>query len=341
MIGYDCYCGNAVSPAAFQTADGACTNPCSGSTSDFCGGQDVLAIYNTTITPTTSSAVVSNLTCTNNASNGTIYQAANGGTYQVLCSLDSFGGDISGASSPSLSACIETCDKTTDCVDVSYVGGACWMKRQISSYYSNTAVISAKKVTLSCANGAGDGTIITASNGGSYQVLCSQDSYGGDISGGPSPSLSACMNTCDQTTGCVDVSYTGGNCWLKSSISGFYLNTNVISGKKITAPIATVSTATNTTATSLSCTNNASNGTVYKATNGGSYTVRCQTDRYGGDIGFRTTTSLATCVDACDATSGCVDVSFVGGTPNCWLKGAPLAVAYANPNVTSAEKIGT
>ncbi|KAE9988915.1 hypothetical protein EG328_005625 [Venturia inaequalis] len=267
--GYDCYCGNAVSPAAVQTADGACTNPCSGSTSDFCGGQNVLAIYNTTmITPTTSSAATSNLTCTNNASNGTTYQASNGGTYQVLCSLDSFGGDISGASSPNLSACMETCDKTS---------------------------------------------------------------------------------------GCIDVSFTGGNCWLKSSIAGFYANTNVITGKKLSTSTTTTTTTTTTTSvasntttsaasntsTSLSCTNNASNGTIYKATNGGSYTIRCQTDHYGGDIGSRTTTSLSDCVDACDTTTGCIDISFVSGSPNCWLKGSPLTAAYANANVVTAEKVVT
>ncbi|TLD20146.1 hypothetical protein E2P81_ATG09216 [Venturia nashicola] len=246
--GYDCYCGNSVSSTAVRTADGACTNPCSGSTSDFCGGQDVLAIYNsTTTTPTTSSAVTSNLTCTNNASNGTIYQASNGGTYQILCSLDSYGGDISGA---------------------------------------------------------------------------------------PSPSLSACMDTCDKTTGCIDISYTSGTCWLKSSLSNFYANTNVISAKK-----QTTSTVSNT-ATPLSCTNNASNGTTYKAANGGSYTIRCQTDHYGGDIGSRTTTSLEECVNACDGTSGCIDISFLSGSPNCWLKGSPLPVAYANVNVITAEKLG-
>ncbi|QDS77917.1 hypothetical protein FKW77_000958 [Venturia effusa] len=337
--GYDCYCGNSVSSTAIQTADGACTNPCSGSTSDFCGGQDVLAIYNTTVVPTTSNAVTANLTCTNNASNGTVYQAANGGTYQVLCSQDTYGGDISGASSPSLASCIETCDKTANCIDASYTGGNCWLKSSISGFYSNTAVVSAKKISLSCANGAGDGTIITASNGGNYQVLCSQDSYGGDISGAASSSLAACLNTCDQTTGCIDVSYTGGNCWLKSSISGFYANTNVISGKKVVSSATTTTTTTASNTTSLSCTNNASNGTTYKAASGGSYLIRCQTDHYGGDIGSRTTTSLSDCVDACDATSGCVDISFLSASPNCWLKGSPLAVGYANANVTSAEKL--
>lgn len=214
------------------------------------------------------------------------------------------------------------------------------MKRQLSSFYSNTAVISAQKISLSCANGAGDGTIITASNGGNYQILCSQDSYGGDISGGASTSLSACLNTCDQTTGCIDVSYTGGNCWLKSSLSTFYANRGVISGKKLISSTTTTSAVSTTpSAVSLSCTNNASNGTTYKAANGGSYLIRCQIDHYGGDIGSRTTTSLSDCADACDATSGCVDISYVSGSPNCWLKGSPLAAAYSNANVATAEKV--
>lgn len=305
---------------------------CSGNPDDYCGGDDVIAVYNTTLTSSNTNTSSSNLTCTNNASNGTFYQASNGGTYQILCSLDSFGGDISGAASPSLAACIDTCDKTSDCIDVSYVSGSCWLKRQLSTFYSNTAVISAKKVSLSCANGAGNGTIITASNGGNYEILCSKDSYGGDISGGPSSSLTTCLNTCDQTPSCIDVSYTGGNCWLKSSLSNFYTNSAVISGRKVTSSSSTTPT--------LSCTNNASDGTTYKAANGGSYTIRCQTDHYGGDIGSRAATSFSDCVDACDATSGCVDVSYLGGTgTNCWLKGAPLAAGYTNANVASAEKV--
>lgn len=255
-----------------------------------------------------------------------------------MCSLDAFGGDISGAGSPSLSACIDTCDQTSGCIDVSYVGGTCWLKRQLSSFYGNTNVVSAKKVDLSCANGAGDGTIVTASNGGNYQVMCAQDSFGGDISGAASPSLAACLNTCDQTTGCVDVSYTGGNCWLKSSLNTFYSNSAVISGKKVTSS----STTTTTTASNsnLSCVNNASDGTTFIASNNGTYTIRCQTDHYGGDIGSRASTSFSDCVNACDATSGCVDVSYLGGSgTNCWLKGSPLAAAYTNANVATAEKV--
>ncbi|ETN39279.1 uncharacterized protein HMPREF1541_05502 [Cyphellophora europaea CBS 101466] len=335
--GYDCFCGNAVSSKAIQTADGACTNTCSGNPDDYCGGDDVLAIYNSTLTPSTNTTSPANLTCINNASNGTIYQASNGGTYQILCSLDSFGGDISGAASPDLATCVDTCDRTTDCIDVSYTGGTCWLKRQLSSFYRNTAVVSAKKVSLSCANGAGDGTIVTASNGGNYEILCSKDSFGGDISGAPSPSLLACLNTCDQTPQCIDVSYTGGNCWLKSSLSTFYANNAVISGRKLTSSPSTPPPSSNS---SLTCVNNASDGTTYKAATGGSYTIRCQTDHFGGDIGSRTTGNLAGCVDACDATSGCIDVSYVGGTaPNCWLKGAPLAAAYTNANVATAEKV--
>lgn len=279
-----------------------------------------------------------NLTCTNNASNGTIYQAANGGTYQVLCSLDAFGGDISGAGSPSLSACIDTCDKTSGCIDVSYTGGTCWLKRQLSTFYGNTNVVSAQKVDLSCVNGAGDGTIVTASNGGNYQISCSKDSYGGDISGAASPSLVACLNTCDQTTGCIDVSYTGGNCWLKSSLSTFYSNSAVISGKKVTSS-STTPAASNST---LSCLNNASDGTTYVAANGGSYTIHCQTDHYGGDIGSSAATSFSDCVNTCDTTSGCIDVSYLGGSgTNCWLKGSPLAAGYTNANVATAQKLGS
>lgn len=65
--------------------------------------------------------------------------------------------------------------------------------------------------------------------------------------------------------------------------------------------------AVETRSTALSCTNNASNNTVYiSGTN--SYLILCATDYYGGDLSSTTTTTLEGCVAACDALSGCLDV---------------------------------
>ena len=323
----ECYCGNSLVPSSIAVPSTDCNLACTGNSAEICGGSLRLSVYNT-------SSVTSNITCTNNASNGTIYQTSSGNTYQIFCSSDSYGGDISGVSTPSLAACINACESTSGCIDISYTGGTCWLKSSLSPYYPNSAVASAKKISVSCSNGAGNGTIVTASSGGSYQVLCATDSYGGDISGANSPSLSDCLNTCDQTPACIDVSYTGGKCWLKSGpLSPFYANTAVISGRKLT-------TSSSSSSTNVSCANNASDGTTVTAVRGGKYTIRCGTDHYGGDVASADVASFADCVDACEANAACVDVSYLGGgaSPSCWLKGS-LSGAYANANVATAEKV--
>jgi hypothetical protein len=77
----------------------------------------------------------------------------------------------------------------------------------------------------------------------------------------------------------------------------------------------------------------ASDGTVFTATNGDTYTVECGIDHSGGDLpgGGTYVDSLDACINLCSSTTGCVDVSWVSGSPQgaCYLKGS---VGTANPN---------
>lgn len=114
----------------------------------------------------------------------------------------------------------------------SYVNGACYLKNAKSSLIDAghvwTAELSdsAKPVStapaiseLSCLDSKDDKKSYTAANGGIYVIECGVDYVGNDLNAVDSSSFNACMDACDTTTGCVDVSYVWGRCYLKSTIT--------------------------------------------------------------------------------------------------------------------------
>lgn len=56
--------------------------------------------------------------------------------------------------------------------------------------------------------------------------------------------------------------------------------------------------------------------------------MECGIDHAGGDMGSKTVSSLKQCIDACDSTSGCVDVSLSGVA--CYLKSSLGAARNSN-----------
>ena len=83
------------------------------------------------------------------------------------------------------------------------------------------------------------------------------------------------------------------------------------------------------------CKDNKDNGKTYTAKNGGKYVIECATDHYGGDFGALDTETFDACMDACDAKTGCIDVSFTAG--RCYLKDR-LEPARSNSNVWTGRK---
>ncbi|KAH9861405.1 hypothetical protein J1614_011151 [Plenodomus biglobosus] len=64
-------------------------------------------------------------------------------------------------------------------------------------------------------------------------------------------------------------------------------------------------------------------GTTYESECGAQYSVECDSDRHGLYISKHPVfaVSLEQCIKACDDTPGCVDVSYINGTPGpCFLK---------------------
>jgi hypothetical protein len=140
------------------------------------------------------------LDCTNGKSNNAVHNTTVG-SYDILCGVDYAGGDVAAQSGlASFEACIELCDATPKCIDVSYAGGTCWMKSSLGTPVTNGGIWTARSrltrtdTEVTCVGNKSNGTIYDAENGGSFQVLCGIDYAGGDLSATSESSFSACVS---------------------------------------------------------------------------------------------------------------------------------------------------
>lgn len=139
---------------------------------------------------------------------------------------------------------------------VSYVNGACYLKSSKSSLIdagyvwtaemipstsstssTSSAIPSASAVSadLTCSDGKDDQKTYIGSNGGTFIVECGLDYGGNDLKAVDSASFTACMDTCDSTDGCVDVSYVWGRCYLKSTAATSSVAGHVWTGRRTKA----------------------------------------------------------------------------------------------------------
>ncbi|RMZ69620.1 carbohydrate-binding wsc [Pyrenophora seminiperda CCB06] len=189
-------------------------------------------------------------------------------------------------------------------------------------------------------------------------------------------SFTGCLDDCSHTPGCVSVSYVkNGPCYLKGSAWGSSPNSNIIGGELIIGsnPYPTASSSTMTadsytaaspasgfttvtltscastsgtsasaaapTGSSLSCPEG--DGNTYTTNCGASYVLECGVDRFGGDLnnGLVFTDTWEQCVQACDKTSGCVNVSWVSGVRGaCYMKSS-VSDIHKNSNIQGGRKI--
>ncbi|KAF9700726.1 hypothetical protein EKO04_001397 [Ascochyta lentis] len=287
------------------------------------------------------------LSCWDNASNGQTFTAKNA-EWEVLCGKDYAGGDMSASSAASFEECINDCDTTQGCVDVSFVWpNSCYKKNKLTTAVDNGSVWTArKKVTAStggtstdtkntdtktpatqdvtCQDKASDGVKYTSKKG-TFLVECGFDHYGGDMGSSSKDTFAACIEDCAATEGCVDISYVWGTCYKKNTLNDGGPAGHVWSAKLITSgtdstgtsPDTKTDTKTDTTkVTPITCP--ASNGKTPSISSGGTYEITCGTDYWGGDFKSLETASFDLCLEACDKNDACQAVSFVA--PSCYLK---------------------
>ncbi|KAF2804413.1 uncharacterized protein BDZ99DRAFT_575409 [Mytilinidion resinicola] len=263
-------------------------------------------------------------------------------SFLITCDYDYLGNNLGNLVWTSdFEDCLSTCDNTTGCAGVSYNGGACWPKSSTDGdFVATTGVWAAKKVVppVSCPDS--DGNDYTATDGTVYTIECSVDRYGNDIPMTWESSFGDCIESCETTDGCVDVSYisgTPGPCYLKNTVGAGSSDSSVWGAIKKSAiptptptPTPSSTAAPTPTATPSVCTNGfttealscpAADGLCYVDATGAIYELECSKDRYGGDLSMSWESSLESCIATCSSTAGCIDVSYVPGTPGpCYMK---------------------
>ncbi len=252
------------------------------------------------------------VTCEDNAGNNTIYKSA-GSSFLVLCGFDYGGGDMGGSPQETFAGCMDACAATQGCLDVSYAGGFCYMKDTLNTLNPAGWVWTGKKVVattdpaatgpeLTCVNGAMDGKDFTASSGNQYAIICGREYRGGDLKGVDAATFADCVEACDTTPDCIDVSYVAPACYLKSSLS------TLQDAAWVSAALFVGRPANPEPIIPLSCVDNKDNGITYATSAGNDYVVLCGVDYFGGYMDMVYTDTFEKCIETCDNNEGCLEM---------------------------------
>ncbi len=120
--------------------------------------------------------------------------------------------------------CIQACASNAECVNVAFVYGACYLKKEQQPAVDNTHVWGAVRsgvlatatstgsptpssTALSCNNNASNNVEYATSKNGLYQIMCGVDYGGGDLLGTTADTFEDCIAACDDNADCIDVRY--------------------------------------------------------------------------------------------------------------------------------------
>ncbi|KAK0739721.1 hypothetical protein B0T21DRAFT_410054 [Apiosordaria backusii] len=357
------------------------------------------------------------VTCLNNRSNGTIYDAENGGSYQVLCGIDYAGGDIGATSEPTFSACMDACDEDPRCNHVSYVSPTCYMKDTVTTALRRSYVWTGKKVpkpvTTSSSTSASSTTTTDSSSTTSASASLTEsagspsstetasetetatgaettsetetasvtetasgtETTSGSETASETETASAetatetasttasetetatatesasdtetASDTATETFSSVSTTETESIA-TESTSAESATSTASDSAAQTTASGTTTESATSFTITSSisssavptptapSCINGHSHKTNFTTSAGSVYEIICDEEYYGGDLSAAGASTFEACIDTCDFTPDCIDISWVGGT--CYMKKQLNALVIAD-GVATARKV--
>ncbi|KAH0354598.1 laccase precursor, partial [Aureobasidium melanogenum] len=217
-------------------------------------------------------------------------------------------------------------------------------------------------------------TIYTSETGSQYKITCYLDYAGNDLKMVwiSSNKIADCLAECDATEGCKAIAMSGTACYMKSKAGTPVKNSSVrgaiFVGKAANSTSnipSTTSTTSGSSASSTSLTSSltvsysnssstsssssalptstspacpAANNTVFVADSGATFLIECFVDYAGGDLKSVNIASnrIADCVNACDATEGCIDISMSGTA--CYMKNK-LVNRTTNKGIRGARKI--
>ncbi|KAK8257222.1 WSC domain-containing protein [Phyllosticta capitalensis] len=388
--GVDCWCGNTIGYSAFNTTDRGCMIACPGNAQQICGSANRMSLFSNgpmvqAITPASPKTAgdfsligcysdipanrglsakgtsVSSMTVENCASFCAGYKYF-GVEYSQECYCANTVGCSSSVSTSG------NCNMQCAGNNTEYCGGNGYLNLYAlpsapspsSTNCSATATSSSGSAATSLAIGlscpSADGRVYNTTAGSGYIIECYTDHFAGDMGSTSTASFEGCIAACDAASGCVDVSYVYGACYLKNSAGAASTNNNVLGARliarngtyvsSVTSTASSISTSAGQSATSALSTASATpsssliscpsgDGSTYMAADNKTFIIECGIDHAGGDLGAPTYPyDFGLCINQCASTSGCVDVSFNGGP--CYMKGS-VGAAVANSGIWGAR----
>lgn len=99
-----------------------------------------------------------------------------------------------------------------------YCGGG----NRLNAYAKSGTTSASMQGTVTCPSA--NGQTYTSSTGARFAVECGVDHAGGDMAATSASTFNGCIEACAARSGCVDVSYSGTACYLKSSVGAAVSN---------------------------------------------------------------------------------------------------------------------
>jgi hypothetical protein len=274
------------------------------------------------------------ISCVDNRDNGKELTVRSGATYVVACGIDytsTTASNLGSTAEATFEDCVSTCAATGGCVNVAYTKGTCYMKKRASEYTEKAAVWSATLKGYvhppTCVNLKDNGATYPADYGLVYTVECGID-YTGNIGNAPATSFEDCINACGTKTGCIAVAWTSNTCYFKARAVDV----------ESTAKPAVWAAVLKNYVRPLSCVSNKDAGKSYTSDGGNTYAVECGTEYSGGNIANTSvkTASFEECINLCDMTPGCIDVSFTSAKM-CYPKSS-LGASKVTAGIMTAKR---
>ncbi|TPX13628.1 uncharacterized protein E0L32_005831 [Thyridium curvatum] len=284
---------------------------------------------------------VAALNCTSNADHGNVYNTTDA-SYDILCGIDYVTSNLATHTVATFEGCIALCDAEVLCIDVSYVPSQqqCYIKSHLDTPSNNTDVWTARNRVydseeyLTCNNGRSDGIVYNTTIGSSYKILCNVDYFGGDLFNLQKDTFLGCVEACDSTPGCIDISYVQPSCYLKHSTGVASLTKNVWTAKRVKEAPSSSATSSSASSSNMGNTSPVGSTTAAPAL---SSPVPPTTSSSSSPIKFPTTAPFANTTRSSTTTSTSTPLTHSGvATPT-----APTCVDGGSDNTNFTTSAGS
>ncbi|KAI4725634.1 hypothetical protein E4T49_06650 [Aureobasidium sp. EXF-10728] len=200
-------------------------------------------------TSSSSSALPTSTSPTCPAANNTVFIADSGATFLIECFVDYAGGDLKSVNigSNRIADCVNACDATEGCIDISMSGTACYMKQKLGKPSVNTGVRGARKIKDAPKSSSSSSVAPSTTSKDVSSVSSGEASITSSTSSSSSSSstLSSTSSTTSSASSTGSELVTANSTTVSSTISSsVILTTGVSTQNGTTGPSSSISSST-------------------------------------------------------------------------------------------------